>query len=122
MIPAQAVAFEYPRPPYYGGLLTVYPIVTRDQQYGLFNEVVTDWYGRDSGIWGKGGHGPAAWLDKPVYNGEVWSLQRNALPGYYTSPQQLVADARSTAYWSSEGIGQWTMAAGWQSFGDAPYG
>lgn len=123
MIPRQAVALEYPRPSYYGGLLTVYPIVTKDQQYGLFGEVMTDWYGPDSGIAAnKGGKGPAAWADKRVYNGEVWTVQRDALPGYYTQPQQLTADARSTARWESGGIGDWSLTMGWQSPGYGPYG
>lgn len=123
MIPRQAVAYEYPRPSYYGGLLTVYPIVTKDQQYGLFGETQVAWYGPDSGIGAdRGGKGPSAWADKATYNGEVWTVQRNALPGYYTTPQTLVQDAQSTAYWSSEGIGAWDMSDGWRSPGYAPYG
>jgi len=65
-------------------LSTNYPIVTKDQQYGLFHEVVTDWhdiYAVAAAISG--------YYYEPRYEGDVWSIQLTARPGYYVTPQQL---------------------------------
>lgn len=123
MIPRQAVEFDYTRPKDMGGVLANYPILQKDQQYGLFKEVNTAWFGADSGIWQQGGKGPPAWFDKPDFNAEVWTVQwSNNQPGYYVNPQQIDMAAERTAYWASEGIGSWTMRSGWESYGAAPVG
>lgn len=123
MIPRQSVERDYPRPKDLGGVLAVFPIVQKDQQYGLFREVNTSWYGADSGIYQQGGHGPQAWMDQPTYNGEVWSVQWSSnQPGYYVNPQTIDAVATRSAYWASEGIGAWTMRSGWETYGNPPLG
>jgi len=61
-----------------------YPIVTKDQQYGLFHEVATDWHDQYA-VWAAFS-GPNI---KPQYTGDVWSIQLTARPGYYVTPQQL---------------------------------
>jgi hypothetical protein len=63
-----------------------YPIVTNDQQRGLYNEVYTDWtdrFAREAAAMGV--------TSTPQYYGDVWSIQLTARPGYYVSPEQLVA-------------------------------
>lgn len=78
MIPPVAPQYQYDRPPEYGGLLTVYPMVSFDQQYGLFHEVVVD---QLSDL-----HRVDNW---PHYNGDVWTIQLTARPGYYVTPEQM---------------------------------
>ena len=121
MIPRQAVEEVWYAPiDIGGGKRANYPIVQHDQQYGLFNEVVVDQWGADSGIWRMGGHGPWAWLDKPTYNGEVWSLQQvNNDPGYYVTPQNLYAMGVNDALLQPTGLGgTWEYVPG----GTAPNG
>lgn len=80
-IPTCAPEDTYDAPPELGGRRANYPIVNNVQQYGLFNEVRTDWYGEGSQLW-------EAW-GFPRYDGEVWSIQLTARPGYYVTPEQL---------------------------------
>jgi hypothetical protein len=96
-IPRVTPQFSYDSPPEYGGLRTIYPIVNSTQQYGLFNEVKTDWYGLGSQMWascrgmGMGTGKIAQHGDVNQFTGAVWSIQLTARPGYYVTPEQLLA-------------------------------
>lgn len=121
MIPYPTPQFEYDRPPEYGGLLTVYPIVTKDQQHGLLRETQVSWYGYDSGIWQTGGRstiGIAAWADKRSFSGEVWTLQQtNNEPGYYTTPHHIEVLADERVQWDSGGV----RGSDWVARLEGPY-
>lgn len=89
-IPLVAVEEEYVMPPELGGRRANYPMVCSDQQYGLFNEVVTDWYGPGSQLYeAVTGQPDQTRGDVATYSGEVWSIQLTARPGFYVTPQQL---------------------------------
>lgn len=87
-IPARAVEDLYVNPPDMGGLRANYPIVNSTQQYGLFNEVQTDWLGDKAQVW-ESQRGMDYSGDVPSYNGAVWSIQLTARPGYHVSSEQL---------------------------------
>lgn len=71
-------SFDQPEP----SKRTQYPIVTKLQQYGLSHEVVTDWndvYARLAAI---------GWQR---FDGDVWTIQLTARPGYYVTSEQINA-------------------------------
>jgi hypothetical protein len=79
VIPPQAIEECWSGPVDLGiGLKCNYPIVTSDQQYGLFREVVTDWYATLGQV--------DNW---PHFYGDVWSIQLTARPGYYVDPEMI---------------------------------
>ncbi len=72
------VAFDQPEP----RLQTNYPIVTKAQQYGLMHEVVVDTHDRYARLSAIG------WQR---WDGDVWTIQLTARPGYYVTAEQLEA-------------------------------
>jgi hypothetical protein len=84
-IPAAAPEDLWYAPTYLGtngGRQIGYPMIWRDQQYGLFHEVVTDWHDI---------YALLAAIGWQRYDGDVWSIQLTARPGYYVTPEQLTA-------------------------------
>lgn len=87
-IPLRAVEERYVTPTDLGGARANYPIVSCAQQYGLFNEVRTDWNGVGSQLW-ESVRGQFVNGDISFYPGDVWSIQLSARPGYYVTSEQL---------------------------------
>jgi len=87
-IPPQAIMDVYDMPPELGGSRANFPIVTNLLTAGLFHEVETDWATtiarRENSMPSEGYNG---WFG--AYQGDVWSIQLTARPGYYVTPEQL---------------------------------
>lgn len=71
---------SYPNPPEMGGLRVNFPLIYPVNRQ-MAGEMLIDWYGPD-------GLGIVNFI-QPLndYNGNVWSIQLTARPGYYVSPE-----------------------------------
>lgn len=71
---------EFPAIAELGGLIGNFPLVSNTPAAGLSHEMIVSW--------------TSTWADNwPRFDGDVWSIQLTARPGYYVAPEILAANA-----------------------------
>lgn len=84
-LPHSAPIEEWSLPPDLGGRVANFPKECAWQTPALMTEVITDW---DQTILGGENLGaPDAYGSGFQFNGDVWSIQLTARPGYYVAPE-----------------------------------